>query len=131
MSMSKTKKMKKTKKVSKSDKMPTDIGNFGAYMYVDPKGPRVMVFYYVRIGTNYKYATFDNFVDSPGDADEPTLKSLISHLFHKYEMYNGITRTPIQMHELIKDKVSKFYSLKWVEKNYDIIGNDLHNLGFI
>jgi hypothetical protein len=131
--MSKTKKNKKTKtrKLSKGDKMPTDIGNFGAYMYVHPKDQRVMVFYYGRIGTDYKYSTFDNFVDSPGDADEPTLKGLIANLFHKYDMYNGITRTPVQMHEMLKGKVSKFYSLKWVEKNYAIIGNDLHNLGFI
>ena len=134
--MATKRRMKKTKTrkwSAQSDKMPKDIGKFGAYMYVQPhpKGPRVMVFYYGKIGTHYKYATFDNFVDGPGDADETKLKGILSNLFHKYEMYNGLTHTPSQMHELIKGKVSKFYSLKWVEKNYDIIGNDLRNSGFI
>lgn len=108
------KKTKTRKWSAQSDKMPKDIGKFGAYMYVQPhpKGPRVMVFYYGKIGSVYKYASFDNFVDGPGDADETKLKSILSNLFYKYDMYNGLTHTPFQMHELIKNKVSKFYTLK-------------------
>jgi hypothetical protein len=134
--MTKTKSTTKKSKTKKNlkDKMPQDIGKFGAYMFVQPhpKGPRVMVFYYGRMWSGtYKYTTFDNFVDGPGEADEATLKGILARLFQKYEMYNGLTHTPVQMHEILKNKVSKFYSLKWIEKNYNIVGNDLRNSGFI
>lgn len=132
----KTRSKRQTKNVStQGDKMPKDIGNFGAYMFVVPraKGPRVMVFYYIKMfgSEMYKYAVLDNFVDGPGDADKTTLKGILSKLFHNFEMYNGLVHTPSQMHELIKHKVSKFYSLKWVEKNYNIVGNDFRSSGFM
>ncbi len=116
--------------------MPKDIGKFGAYMYVNPnhkKGPRVMVFYYGKISHSemYKYVTFDNFVDGPGNANKQQLTGILSHLFRTYDMYNGLKHSPKQMHDLFKDKVSKFYSIKWIEKNYAIVSNDLHNAGFI
>jgi hypothetical protein len=101
-------------------------------MYVDNRA-RVMVFYYGKMPNSdmYRYAFFDNFVDGPGDADKQALKAILTQLFHKYKMYSGLTHTPVQMHEMLKDKVSRFYSLKWIEKNYSIIANDLHHSGFI
>ena len=120
----------KTRKIQKT-KIP-DIGTFGAYMFVDHR-KRVMVFYYGKMPNSdmYKYAFFDNFVDGPGDADKHALKAILAQLFQKYKMYSGLTHTPEEIHELIKDKVSNFYSLNWIKKNYSIVGNDLHNSGFL
>jgi hypothetical protein len=70
-----------------------------------------------RRTSEYTVAIFDNATDHVKNVNLPELESILS----EFEPMNYLDYTPVQLHELLRTRVTRHYSVRWFENKYTFI----------